>query len=689
MWGKRLLALAGIILLPGSGFLIARELPFFRLSEEKALDYLEKGLYHYNSRNFVAAREYFYRSLEAKSDLHLARRFLGDSYYFTGDYESALEQWESLLEASGPDLMIEDRLNLIQHTFTGQIEPGPYRFYGWIHPQKRTFAPVDIQADEKENIFVLCFDPPGIYQFRPAFQQVLSEGRSPDFDEAGILLGRIWDRMKGPVAFQLYQNRFYIADFAGDRIYILEKDGRYGGSFGSSGSAEGQFRGPSGIAVVNDMIYVADQGNRRLQKFDLQGNFLAAWRPEGLQKPSGIASDGRHIAVSDAAGAIVILDEDGLLVRQIAGPELKRPSGLDWRGNRLFIADEKTGPQIYDLEEGSFVEMPVIRDENDRVVTLERAVAFRSDSRNRLYIANGKGSVLHLTREAALRSGYDVTFYQVESSSYPDIAFTIRVVDRSSGRDAVVRGLTEENFMVFENGSRIHPIRVDGMDRFQNRMNLVIIKENSTAFARYGLDEFLDTGMRDILSGIRVSDRLQLFLADSRTTAVYRGLERRQLLARMHALPPVEDPAIGRAIYDGITDLLDRKGPAGVLLVVSGRSFPSAFDRYDPTVLVQYARAHSIPVHVLSFEAGMADGDTGASDIYRRISADTGGYYVRFFDETERKRLYERMTAIKDPRYIITYRSPGRALRGRYMDVSVQVHHRKTTGASDGGYVVP
>lgn len=689
MWGRRFLFFFGVIVVPGGGYLIARELPFFRIKEEKALEYLEKGLYHYNAHNFVAAREYFYRSLDVKSDLLLARRFLGDSYYFTGDYESALEQWESLLESSGPDLMIQDRLNLIQYGFTGRSEPGPYRFYGWIRPEKRPYTPVDIQTDESENIYVLSFDPPGIYQFRPAFQQIRSDGRSPDFDQIGTSVGPIWDRLKGPMAFHLYQNRFYIADFAGDRINIFEKDGRFAGRFGATGSGEGQFHGPSGIVVVKDVIYVADQGNRRLQKFDLEGNFLGIWKPSQLQKPSGLSSDGRRIAVADTDGAVLILDEDGLAMNRIEGRELKRPSGLDWKGNRLFIADEKTGPQIYDMETGSFIELPDIRDEADRTVPLERAVAFRCDSRGRLYIANGRGAVLHLTNEAALRSSYGLTFYPIESASYPDIAFALRVVDRSTSGNAIVRGLTAENFMIFENGSRIHPIRVDGMERFQNRMNLVIIKENSTAFEKDGLNEFLDAGMHDILSGIRVSDRLRLSLADTRTIPVYEGLERRQLISRMQAKPPVEEPAIGRAIYDGITDLLDRKGPAGILLVVSGRSFSTAFDRYDPTMLVQYAKAHSIPVHIISFEAGMADGDTGAAEIYRRISADTGGYYVRFFDETERKKLYFRMTAIKDPRYMITYRSPGGTLHGRYMDVSVQVHYRKTTGAADGGYFVP
>jgi len=47
--------------------------------------------------------------------------------------------------------------------------------------------------------------------------------------------------------------------------------------FGSSGSGEGQFNRPSGVAVDSDgIIYVADWLNDRLQVFDPDGNFVTA-----------------------------------------------------------------------------------------------------------------------------------------------------------------------------------------------------------------------------------------------------------------------------------------------------------------------------------------------------------------------------------------------------------------------------
>ena len=50
-------------------------------------------------------------------------------------------------------------------------------------------------------------------------------------------------------------------------------------SFGSAGSAAGQFQSPLGVAVDQSTgdVYVADNGNARLQKFDGTGAFIAAW----------------------------------------------------------------------------------------------------------------------------------------------------------------------------------------------------------------------------------------------------------------------------------------------------------------------------------------------------------------------------------------------------------------------------
>ncbi|HIQ04885.1 MAG TPA: hypothetical protein EYH31_04215, partial [Anaerolineae bacterium] len=54
-------------------------------------------------------------------------------------------------------------------------------------------------------------------------------------------------------------------------------------TWGSHGSGDGEFYYPSGVAVgSNGDIYVADSWNSRVQRFDMDGNFLQVWGEEGL-----------------------------------------------------------------------------------------------------------------------------------------------------------------------------------------------------------------------------------------------------------------------------------------------------------------------------------------------------------------------------------------------------------------------
>jgi hypothetical protein len=68
----------------------------------------------------------------------------------------------------------------------------------------------------------------------------------------------------------------YISDgYINSRIAKADKNGNWIKSFGEPGDQPGQFNNPHSIASdVEDHIYVADRGNRRIQVFDTEGKFL-------------------------------------------------------------------------------------------------------------------------------------------------------------------------------------------------------------------------------------------------------------------------------------------------------------------------------------------------------------------------------------------------------------------------------
>jgi len=57
-------------------------------------------------------------------------------------------------------------------------------------------------------------------------------------------------------------------DDTNDNVQKFTSDGVFLARWGTSGSADGEFDGPAGIAVdASGNVYVADDGNARVQKF--------------------------------------------------------------------------------------------------------------------------------------------------------------------------------------------------------------------------------------------------------------------------------------------------------------------------------------------------------------------------------------------------------------------------------------
>ena len=77
------------------------------------------------------------------------------------------------------------------------------------------------------------------------------------------------------VAWDSKGNSYFSDGYVNSRVGKANARGEWVASWGSLGSGPGQFDTPHGIAVSpKDEIYVADRGNRRIQVFDPDGNFL-------------------------------------------------------------------------------------------------------------------------------------------------------------------------------------------------------------------------------------------------------------------------------------------------------------------------------------------------------------------------------------------------------------------------------
>lgn len=147
----------------------------------------------------------------------------------------------------------------------------------------------------------------------------------------------------------------YVADGYGNaRVAKYAPTGKYLMSWGSRGTGPGQFDIVHGIAIdAQDNVYVADEGNRRVQVFDTSGTFktqfLNVGTPTALCLTSGsrqhlyVAHTGDPDGMEDAA--IYKVQLDGTVVGKFgrAGKELKQlglVNSIDCRReNELLIGE--------------------------------------------------------------------------------------------------------------------------------------------------------------------------------------------------------------------------------------------------------------------------------------------------------------------------------------------------------------
>jgi len=98
----------------------------------------------------------------------------------------------------------------------------------------------------------------------------------------------------------------FVVDTDNNRIQVFTDDGAFIQTWGSFGTGPGQFDMPWGLAVGPDgHIYVSDSGNHRVQEFLPNGDFVMSWGTQGIgpgqfDHPSGIAVDSNgNVYVAD------------------------------------------------------------------------------------------------------------------------------------------------------------------------------------------------------------------------------------------------------------------------------------------------------------------------------------------------------------------------------------------------------
>jgi sugar lactone lactonase YvrE len=169
-----------------------------------------------------------------------------------------------------------------------------------------------VRIDKDDNIWAIDKGSDMLVKFNPSGRVMWVFGRRKESAEAET---KPWEHVNPPLAAQdgLFRQptdvawdsngNIYITDgYINSRVAKYDKNGDWVKSWGSKGTAPGQFNLPHAIAIDRaNNIYVGDRSNRRIQVFDTDGKFLRMFTidvppPAGTRAVNGATPTGARLA---------------------------------------------------------------------------------------------------------------------------------------------------------------------------------------------------------------------------------------------------------------------------------------------------------------------------------------------------------------------------------------------------------
>ena len=270
------------------------------------------------------------------------------------------------------------------------LRPGPEK--GFVYPNIDVQIPekvlnhtkplsfMDVAVDEEGNIYVvdeegkrvMVFDEDGNYIENILRTPIIDTPYRVDLDGDDIY---ILDRAKYHVfkidietrnlesykiptysrAFAVGKNRIFVGDDTNkDRVYVFDKDFNRVGTMGPF-DGERALSNIQGIDVGPEgMIYIADEGNQRIQIFNPDLEFVDEIRSAGgidFSAPRGVTvdKDGILHVVDKNNKNLVVINKDGELLHQIEN--LEGPFHSTVEKGKTYICDEGSkNLWVYDEE---------------------------------------------------------------------------------------------------------------------------------------------------------------------------------------------------------------------------------------------------------------------------------------------------------------------------------------------------
>ncbi len=642
-----------------------------------------RGVQSYYRGFFNDAIMEFERALSYLPDENLILEWLGKAYYRAGLEGTALEQWQFIHDAGYGGILLENKIEIVRERRVNSSVDMTQRytetgsFSGINSTDSGTFQifsqPVSILANPDGTIWVCAYGSNEIVLM----------------DINGNVIRRITGPLTGfdrPVDIIRTRNgKLLVSESAGDRIAVLNEQGGFEKYIGRKGRGAGELIGPQYLAEdYLGNIYVSDFGNARVCVFDKDGNGLFSFGGKnggfsGLKGPTGIAVRGESVFVADGVrGAVYEFDLSGnymdILVQEktFVFPEAMKFSG---EGNSLLISDRN---RIYsmDLETGAVFENAFTGNAPARITY---AVP---DSNGNILAADFKNNEIYvMSKMTELLGGLYVEIERVNAEKFPHVTVNVRIQNR---RRQPVVGLRAENFYITEGKRPVSKIQFEGAASASKNADLAIILDRSVSERLYS--GALDQSVRDIAAAMQGVGKITLISSGQIPVMEYTGDPKGLLHFSHSALDAKESKscAFDLSVRMAVNGLIGAEPKRGIIYITDGDMAQNSFDKYGLSDLTAFMNNNGVSFSVVSLKQG------ALAEELEYIYKNTYGHSYYVYRPEGLSSIVGDIINVPNGLYQFSFESVLPTDMGRsYLPLEVETYIMNRSGRDETGYFAP
>lgn len=643
----------------------------------EAEENLKWGVVAYNNGFYNKAVQSLEKALALKPENPSILMWLGRSYYMSGLEDAALAEWEKIIDNGKAAASLINLSELVK-----------YRQLLSIRPEQDEKWVIHMDVDSRFGSFQL-FDKPtaavsvgdgsgSMYVVSFGSNQVLR------YDANGALKETFDGGLEGydhPYdIYPLNNGNFLLSEFMAHRVSLCDPQGRRLLKIGEKGIGSGELLGPQYLASDEaNYFYVSDTGNRKVVKYDFEGNFVLEMGErsgsyEGLVSPTGVALiDGKIYVADSVRKRVDVFDESGNYLNSILEGMLDFPEGLSVFQDTLIISD------------GSFIRQYHI--DNDELVLLAdrtgnniRAMNTELDENGNLLIADYEANRISvLTELSTVYGGLFVRIDRVNADSFPKVIVDF-TVERRDGKAVV--GLNEENFILTEKSRPVDDYQLEFSGFAGKDSYLTILVDGSEEMKPYA--GALTEQLKAVYQSSYDLEKSLISIGETPyiVSSFGDGNDADAIEEATSEWSPLWNPDTG--IRLAASRMIPGRDRRAVLFITQGNLPESSFNRYDVIDLASYYRNNNISFHTVYTVPGVKNREL------EYLSQTTGGETLYMYRPEGIEPLLDNITRSESPVYTASYTSHSDPDFGRaYIPVELEALYVNKGGRDELGYYPP